>query len=253
MVCAASKGLGFACAKQLASEGVHLAVCARNASDLDEAAKQIADSYGVKVLPVPADMKSPADRENFFTEAINKFGHVDILINNAGGPPPGPTDAFGREDYLKAIELNLLSAVDLCQKVIPGMKDRKWGRIVNITSIAVKQPIPNLGLSNMARAGLTGYAKTLAVETAPYGITVNNICPGTILTNRIRQLAGPDADLSAPPASGPLAELIRDTAMKRFGLPDEVGAVAAFLCSQPAAYITGASISVDGGAFRGLL
>lgn len=252
IVCAASKGLGFACAKRLASEGVDLAISARNSDALEKAADQLRKTYGGMVLAIPADMASERDRAMFYSVAVKDLGNPDILINNAGGPPAGPTDAFSRSDYLRALELNLLNAADMCQKAVPAMKKKGWGRIVNLTSIAVKQPIPNLGLSNMARAGLTGYAKTLAIELAPFGITVNCICPGTILTDRIRELGGPDVDPNVPPSSGPLADLIRDTAMRRFGDPDDVGALAAFLCSNRASYITGASISVDGGAFRGL-
>ncbi len=252
LVCAASKGLGRACALELAAEGVNIALCARGKESLKQTADEIRE-FGVRAVPVIADMSLEEDRARFFERAVEELSKIDILVNNAGGPPPGGYAAFDLEDYRRALELNMLSAVDLTGRAMPGMIERQWGRVINIVSIAVKQPVDGLILSNAARAGLVGYAKTVATEVAAKGVTVNNACPGVMLTDRVRQLLGEDADLYTKPESGPVADVIRGLPAQRMGSPEEFGALVAFLASERASYITGVTLCVDGGAHRGLM
>ncbi len=252
LVCAASKGLGKACAMELAAEGANIALCARGKEDLKHTADELRE-FGVRAVPIVADMSAEEDRERIFTTAVEELGNIDILINNAGGPPPGGYENFSLDDYRAAVELNMLSSVDLTNRVLPMMIERKWGRVINIVSIAVKQPVDGLILSNASRAGLVGYAKTVATQVAMHGVTVNNICPGLILTDRVRQLLGGNADLYSKPESGPVADVIRGLPAGRMGSPEELGALAAFLASERASYITGVTLCVDGGAHRGLL
>jgi 3-oxoacyl-[acyl-carrier protein] reductase len=254
IVLAASKGLGRACAAALAEEGVNLVIGARNQQVLEEAARQIERTTGSKVLAVPTDVTKAEELKRIADSAIHEFGHVDILVNNAGGPPAGNFDAFSDEQWQAAFELNLLSAVRMIRLVLPSMRAQGSGRIINIVSTSVKQPIDNLLLSNSIRPGIIGLAKSLSLELAPANITINNVCPGRILTDRIRQLERIDEKVQQGMSE---EEILQKSAqgipMRRLGKPEEVGALVAFLASQQAAYITGTTIQVDGGQTRSIL
>ena len=253
LVAAASQGLGRAVAEELAAEGASLVLCARNPSTLAETAAAIADSTGAHVLAVPADVTDMDQIERLVQSAAERFGRVDILVTNAGGPPAGQFDQLSREQWEQATRLTLFSAIELARQVLPGMKARRWGRILNITSIAVKQPVDNLMLSNSLRAGLTGFARTLANEVAAYGVTVNNILPGYTRTERLEELAHMMAGKQGISPAEFRAKWEQEIPMRRLGEPREFAALAAFLVSERASYITGTSIQVDGGWIRSLL
>ncbi len=253
LVAAASKGLGKAVAMELAGEGARVAICARGEDTLRATADEIGARAKSEVLAVAADVTVAEDVEGLVAETLNYFGRIDVLVNNAGGPPAGYFLEFGDEDWQAAFELNLLSTVRLIRAVLPGMKQRRWGRIVNITSVAVKQPVDNLILSNAVRSGVVGLAKTLATQLAAEGITVNNVCPGYTLTDRVRGLAQAQAERDGLAYDEVLARFARDVPMGRLGQPEELAALVAFLASERAGYITGQSIAVDGGYVRGIL
>lgn len=251
-VAAASKGLGRAVAEELAREGASLIICARNAETLNRVAAQIAETSGAVVLPVVADVSKAEDVTRAVGAGIEKFGRIDILVTNAGGPPAGRFEDLSREMWTAAIHLTLDSVLELTRAVLPGMKERKWGRILNITSITVKQPVDNLMLSNSLRAAVTGFARTLANEVATHGITVNNILPGYTRTERVEELANAAAEREGISAAQANAKWEAEIPMKRLGEPREFAALAAFLVSERASYITGTSIPVDGGWTRSL-
>jgi len=253
LVSAASKGLGKAAAWALAREGADLAIAARGRETLEAAAEEIRADTGRQVLAISADVSHAAEVDNLLAQVLGRYGRVDILVNNAGGPRPGVFTDMADADWLAAVELNLLSAVRLIQGVLPGMRARRWGRIVNITSIAVKQPIPDLILSNTVRSGVVAMAKTLAGQVANEGITVNNVCPGYMLTDRVRSLAAATAQAEAISVDAALARSESAIPMGRMGRPEELAAVIAFLASEPASYVTGATLQVDGGLYQGLL
>jgi 3-oxoacyl-[acyl-carrier protein] reductase len=254
IVLAASKGLGRASAAALAAEGALVVIGARHADALEATAQQIRQASGSQALAVPTDVTKPEDLDRIVAEAVRAFGKVDILVNNAGGPPAGSFDNFGDAQWQAAFELNLLSAVRLIRLVLPHMRKQGGGRIVNIVSTSVKQPIDGLLLSNAIRTSVVGMAKTLSIELAPENITVNNVCPGRILTDRIRQLNKMDEKIQrGMKEEDLLKEVARDIPMKRIGMPEELGALVAFLASQQAGYITGTTIQVDGGLTRTLL
>ena len=253
LVAAASKGLGKAVAMELASEGARVAICARNEDTLRAAADEIGTKARSEVLAVVADVTVAEDVEGLVADTLTHFHHIDILVNNAGGPPAGYFLDFGDEDWQAAFELNLLSTVRLIRAVLPGMRQRRWGRVVNITSVAVKQPVDNLILSNAGRSGVVGLAKTLATQLAAEGITVNNVCPGYTLTDRVRSLAQAQAQRDGLTTDQVLARFANDVPMARLGQPEELAALVAFLASERAGYITGQSIAVDGGYVRGSL
>ncbi len=251
LVCAASRGLGFAVADELAAEGAHLVICSRGQDGIEKAAGSIR-THGTEVVAVVADIADPADLKRLYDRAIAQFGRVDILVTNSGGPPAGQFDSIDRSAWDAAVSLLLHSVIDLTRMVLPGMKERKWGRILNITSIASKQPVDNLMLSNSLRAGLTGFAKTLANEVAADGVTVNNILPGYTRTERLEELIefiGRKEDISPDDVK---ARWHAEIPMRRLGEPREFAALAAFLVSERASYITGSSIAVDGGWTRSL-
>lgn len=252
LVAAASTGLGRAVAEELAVEGTSLILCARNEQRLSETAEAIAESTGAEVLPMRADVTVQADINKLIDAGINKFGQIDILITNAGGPPAGRFDQLTSEQWEHAVRLTLFSAIELARSVLPGMKERRWGRILNITSIAVKQPVDNLILSNSLRAAVTGFARTLANEVATEGITVNNILPGYTRTDRVEELAKMMGEKQGISAAEFKAKWEQEIPMRRLGEPREFAAAAAFLVSERAAYITGASVQVDGGWIRSL-
>ncbi|HHL20858.1 MAG TPA: SDR family oxidoreductase [Aliiroseovarius sp.] len=250
VVCAASKGLGLGCAEALAGEGVDLVINARSPGPLKAAAARLAGEYGVTVEPVAADITSEAGRAEVLDAA---GGAADILVNNAGGPPPGVWTDWTRADFIAAIDANMLSAVALIQALVPGMMERGWGRVVNITSMAVKAPIPVLGLSNSARAGLTGFVAGTSRQVAGRGVTINNLLPGIHATDRAVAL-----DTGAAEAQGITldeARAAREATIPagRYGTPEEFGAMCAFLCSDKAGFIVGQNILLDGGQVNATL
>lgn len=253
LVAAASRGLGRAVAEELAAEGASLLLCARDSRTLSETAAAIAETSGIHVLAVPADVTLVSDIKRTVKAGLERFGRIDILVTNAGGPPAGKFEQLTRAQWEDAIQLTLFSAIELTRQVLPGMKERRWGRILNITSIAVKQPVENLLLSNSLRAGLTGFARTLANEVAADGITVNNILPGYTRTERLEELAQMMAEKQGISAAEFRGRWEKEIPMGRLGEPREFAALAAFLVSERASYITGTSIQVDGGWIKSLL
>ncbi len=236
-VAAATAGLGFAAARALVAEGATVAVCGRDRARTEAAAERL----GSGSVPVPADVSTPQGAEDFVRRATDALGGLDILVTNAGGPPAATFATATLGDYERAVAMNLLSVVAMCTAAVPAMRSRGWGRIVAITSITVRQPIANLITSTTARAGATGFLKTLATEVAGDGVTVNSVQPGYHATERVRSLVGDDT--SALAASIPTGTV---------GDPDDFGAVVAFLCSEQARFLTGAAIPVDGGGAAGL-
>jgi 3-oxoacyl-[acyl-carrier protein] reductase len=253
LVCGASRGLGYASAWELAREGANLVVCSRDESAIRAAAEKIKSETGAAVLAVAADVSRVETAERLAGEALKEYDRIDILVNNAGGPPPGRFEAHDDSAWLAAFELNLLSAVRMCRAVIPAMRAVGGGRIVNITSVAVKQPIDGLILSNSVRAGVIGLAKTLANELAGDNILVNNVCPGFILTDRTRSLFENRARNEGRTPAEVQAAVAATIPLGRLGEPRELGALVAFLCSARASYLTGASIQVDGGLLKALM
>jgi len=237
-VAGASAGLGLASARALAAEGAHVAMCSRDRDRIEAAAREIGDG----ATPIVADVGTVDGATTFVEQAEAALGGIDILVANAGGPPPGTFASTDIDAYRAAVELNLLSVVAMCRASVPAMQARGWGRVVAITSIAVRQPIADLILSNTARSGLTGFLKTLALEVAPDGVTVNSVQPGLHDTDRLRSLHGGTVDALA--AAVPTGEV---------GRPEDFGAVVAFLCADQARFITGAALPVDGGTYRALL
>jgi len=253
LVTASSRGLGRGCAEQLAAEGCRVAICSRDAAAVEQAAKDISTTTGSPVLGLGADMGKAEDISRLLEEVRQSLGEPEILVTNAGGPPPGTYASTAPEEYEKALNLTLMSAVHLIRGVTPAMKTRGWGRIIAITSISVKQPIGTLLLSNMARAGLTGFLKTIATELAPEGITVNALLPGTHKTSRIDQLAKFRADQEKKSPEEIIDEMMAANPSHTIGDPSDFGAAAAFLASVQARYITGQNLLVDGGNYRGLI
>src|ERR1043166_5060727 len=253
LVVAGSRGLGRAVAEELAAEGASVIICARDAATLAETTATIADQTGAHVLGVPADVTDEAQIKHLVASGNERFGKIDILVTNAGGPPAGRFDQLTHEQWEQATQLTLYSAVHLAREVLPGMKARHWGRILNITSIAVKQPVDGLILSNSIRAAVTGFARTLANEVAPYGVTVNNLMPGFTRTDRVEQLNADTATREGITTAEVARRIEAQIPMRRLGEPNEFAALAAFLASEQAAYITGQSIAVDGGWIRSVL
>ena len=253
LVAASSKGLGRAIAEEFAAEGADLVMCARGEDALRQAAESIRKTAGVKVIEVAADVSEQAGLDRVAKTALDKFGRVDILVTNSGGPPSGTFESFTPEAWDSATRLLLTSAVGLARAVLPGMKERRWGRILNVTSIAVKQPIDGLMLSNSLRAAVTGFARTLANEVARFNITVNNIMPGFTRTDRMEELARATAAKTGASTADVMAKYEREIPIGRLAEPREFAALAAFLASERASYITGSSIAVDGGWIRSLL
>jgi len=254
IVMAASKGLGRACATALAAEGARVTIGARGTQALEKTAQEIQQATRSRVLAVPTDVTKAEDVEAIVAATVREFGHIDILVNNAGGPPAGTFASFGDAHWQTAFELNLLSTVRLVRLVLPHMRTTGSGRIITIVSTSVKQPIDGLLLSNAIRSGVVGLAKTLSVELAPDNITVNNVCPGRILTDRLRQIYHINERVQQGVSEeAVLKEMSQDIPLGRVGKPEELGAFVAFLASQQAAYITGTTIQVDGGLVRSLL
>ena len=253
LVCGASKGLGKAVALSLAREGARLAICSRNLENLQQAAEEIRKTFGTEVIPLAVDLSSFEEARRFFREAHQHFGQVDILVNNAGGPPSLPFLEISEDHWQEAFQLTLMSAVTLMKEAIPVMQARKFGRIINLTSVAVKQPILGLILSNALRTGLVGLAKTLATIHAPDNILINNVCPGYMLTERVRELSEGIARRQHTTPEAVIKGWEAEIPMGRLGRPEELADLVVFLASERAGYLTGATIQVDGGYYRGLM
>jgi 3-oxoacyl-[acyl-carrier protein] reductase len=247
LVCAGSKGLGKGCAVALAREGVNVTIVARGKEALETTAAEIRQATGVKVITVAADITTETGRK----EALAACPAPDILVNNAGGPPPGDFRQFTRDDWIKAVDANMLTPIELIKATLDGMMARKFGRIVNITSSAVKAPIAELGLSNGARTGLTGFIAGLARKTAAQNVTMNNILPGRFWTDRLKS----NVEFNAKNQSKTIEE-VKNSLEKaipagRFGNAEEFGQLCAYICSAQASYITGQNFLIDGGAYPG--
>ncbi|HEY5790450.1 MAG TPA: SDR family oxidoreductase [Gammaproteobacteria bacterium] len=249
LVCAASKGLGRGCAEALAAAGVELTLVARTPGPLEETAAALRAAHGVAVRAVAADITTEQGR----AAALAACPAPDILVNNAGGPPPGDFRDWGRDAWIAALDANMLAPILLIREVVDRMIGQRFGRIVNITSGAVKAPIPILGLSNGARTGLTGFIAGLSRETVQHNVTINNLLPGPFLTDRLRQTMEVLAEREGRPLQEVWHEREQQNPAKRFGDPAEFGAACAFLCSAQAGYITGQNLLIDGGSFPGTL
>ena len=249
LVCASSKGLGFGCAQALAEAGVNLVMNARGSDVLEAAADGLRKAHGVEVVTVAADVTSDDGRK----AVLEAAGDVDILVTNAGGPPPGMWHDWSRDDFIAALDANMLTPIALMQAALPGMMDRGWGRVVNITSQSVKAPIPQLGLSNAARTGLTGFVAGTARQVAPSGVTINNLLPGIHATDRATALDGPVAKAEGITIEEAQARRSATIPVRRYGTAEEFGATCAFLCSQHAGFIVGQNILLDGGGVNATL
>jgi 3-oxoacyl-[acyl-carrier protein] reductase len=249
IVCGASKGLGKGCAMALAREGVHVVLNARDAEVLERTAREIREATGMPVTPVAADVTTAEGR----AALLRACDGPDILVNNAGGPPPGDFRDWSEADWHRALQANMVAHILMIKAVIDGMIARRFGRVVNITSAAVKAPYPSLGLSNGARAGLTGFVAGLAREVAKHGVTINNLLPGSHETDRLRTIIGREAETEGIPFDVALARAKAAEVAGRFGTVDEFGATCAFLCSAHAGYITGQNLLIDGGYYHGTL
>ena len=249
LVCASSKGLGRGCAEALAAEGVDLVLNARGDEALQATADALRNQFGVQVTAVAADVTSEAGQR----AVLDAAGDVDILVTNAGGPPPGMWSDWTREDFIAAFDANLLTPIAFIKALLPGMTARGWGRIVNITCVAVKAPIPVLGLSNTARSGLTGYVAGVSRQVAGTGVTINNLLPGLHDTDRLAMLDKVDAAARGITLEEARAARIGTIPAGRFGTAEEFGAACAWLCSNHAGFVIGQNILLDGGAFPGAM
>jgi len=249
LVCASSRGLGLGCARALAEEGVDLVMNARGQSVLEDAAQTIRDEFGVQVETVATDVTTEEGRAPLLKAAEG----VDILVTNAGGPPPGMWHDWDREDFIRALDANMLAPIALMKALLPGMMDRGWGRVVNITSQSVKAPVPVLGLSNSARAGLTGYVAGTSRQVAGSGVTINNLLPGIHDTDRAEALDRGVSEKEGISMEEARANRCATIPTGRYGTADEFGAACAFLCSQHAGFIVGQNILLDGGAVNATL
>jgi 3-oxoacyl-[acyl-carrier protein] reductase len=250
LVCASSKGLGRGCAMALAAEGVHLTLTARGAEALAQTAAEIRKAYPeIEVNEVAGDIATPEGR----AAALKACPDPDILVNNAGGPPPGDFRTFTRDDWIKALDANMLTPIELIKATVDGMIARKFGRIVNITSAAVKAPIDVLALSNGARSGLTGFVAGLSRKTVRHNVTINNLLPGPFDTDRIRKVSANQAKAAGVSTEEIMKQRASENPAGRFGDPEEFGLACAFLCGAKSGFITGQNLLLDGGAFPGTM
>ena len=247
----ASQGIGYAIAHLLASEGASVAMVARKQEPLQEACNRITQETGAVTFAIPADIRKAADCENITHAALERFGRIDLLINNDGAPPLGEIQSFDDIAWHKAVEQNLMSVVRLTRGALPSMQSNGWGRIVNITALSAIQPIARFGLSVATWAGVIGYSKTLSLEIANQGITINTICPGRIATGRLGTVFG--AGMPGQIDQEQLAQMTKQIPMGRIGEPDEIAGLVAFLCSPWAGYISGSVQHVDGGRHASLI
>ena len=247
LVTASTKGIGLGTAKVLAREGMNVAISSRDEANLEKARHEIAAATGAEVLAVPADMTVRADLERLVETASKKLGGVDVLVYNTGPPKPGTFAELNYADWEEATKLLLLSAVTLTQAVVPHMKSKRWGRLIYITSLTLRQPIPNLVLSNTVRLGVAGLAKSLSRELAPHGITSNGIIQGYIRTDRTLHLAEEKASKAGTTVDEAFKEMAKTIPLGRYGEPEEVGSLAAFIASEKGAYLNGAMLTIDGG------
>jgi 3-oxoacyl-[acyl-carrier protein] reductase len=253
LVTGASSGLGFAAARSLAHRGARVALSSRGGDKLDAARERLSAETGAEVIAVPADVRDPEAIAALVQQVISRFGGIDVLVANGGGPPSKPALEVTEEDWQVAIPLALLFVPRLCRLVLPGMRERGWGRIVAINSVSSRQPIPNLALSNSLRPAVLGYLKTLSQEVAADGVTVNAVLPGYTRTERQDELAAAASARTGRSREEIVAGWIGNTPMGRMAEPDELGEVVGFLCSPAASYVTGQAIAVDGGYVKGLL
>jgi 3-oxoacyl-[acyl-carrier protein] reductase len=253
LVCAGSRGIGRACAEALAAEGARVAICARGEEGLGEAVRAIGSRTGNEPLPIRADLAAADDVDALFSEVARAFGTLHILVTNAGGPPQGGFSDTSDADWQQAFELTFQSAARCIRHALPWMTGQGYGRIVQLASFSVKQPIDSLIRSNAMRSAVTAMGKTLSREVAGAGVTVNTVCPGYVLTDRLRALFGKRALETGMPVEEAVAEGLAEIPAGRFGEPGELGALVAFLASDRAAYITGTTLQVDGGLVRSLL
>jgi len=252
LVAASSRGLGKAIAFQLSREGAKVVICARNKERLGKTRDKIAAETGGVVRAFVADVRDKKQVSKMVEQTVKELGTIEILVSNAGGPPSGTADDFTLNDYQDALELNLLSTVNLCYEVIPFMKKQKWGRIINMVSVAAKQPINSLILSNTARAGVLGFSKSLSNQVASYGITVNSICPGYTKTERVEELARSFEESGKGAVKDFYKNIQKNIPAGRLGTPEEIAQAVLFLASEQASYITGVALQVDGGYTKGL-
>lgn len=252
LVCASSEGLGKASAIALAREGARLCICSRREKEIRETAKEIEGQIGVEVFPVVADVSKAADVVKIAREAVQRYGSIHILVNNAGGPPTGDILSLTDEQWQKAHDLTLMSMVRMTREVLPTMVKQKWGRIVTITSFVAKQPADELMLSVSIRPGIHGLTKILSNQYTKYNITVNSVCPGNIFTKRQEDLAQTRAAGKNMSVEEYLSGQVKNIPVGRFGKPEEIGEVVAFLCSERASYISGVNLLVDGGLAKGI-
>ncbi|QFT99535.1 3-oxoacyl-[acyl-carrier-protein] reductase FabG [Roseovarius sp. THAF8] len=249
LVCASSKGLGLGCARALAEAGVDLVMNARGEEALEASAEAIRGDFGVDVITVACDVTTPDGQKKVISAAEG----VDILVTNAGGPPPGKWTDWDREDFIKALDANMLTPIAFIKALVPGMMERGWGRVVNITSQSVKAPIPVLGLSNSARAGLTGYVAGTARQVAGKGVTINNLLPGIHATDRADSLDKGVSEAQSISLDEARARRAATIPAGRYGTAEDFGATCAFLCSRHAGFIVGQNILLDGGAINATL
>lgn len=252
IVTASSKGIGRAVAREFAAEGCRLTLCARNEADLAKAADEIRTATGAEVHAVAADVTRHADIKAVVHCTMEAYGRIDILFNNAGGPPAGLFDTITDENWQEAFELNLLSAVRMIREVLPHMRRGGGGHIVNLTSTSVKQPIEGLILSNSIRVGVVGLAKTLSQELAKDSITINTVCPGRILTDRLRSIVANNAERAGKRVDEMFEAGKAEIPLRRYGAPEDIAHMVVFLASDRAGYVTGVTVQVDGGLVRGV-
>lgn len=250
LVCAASEGLGKAAALELAKEGSKVVICSRSKEKLTLAKEEIANKTGSQVEVFEADLSIHKRIKELHEDVTKKLGHIDVLVNNIGGPPPGTFEKLSDQDWQEAINLTMMSALRMSRLVLPGMKENKWGRIINISSVSVKTPVNHLFLSNSIRLSVLGWAKALSDEVGKDGITVNTVCPGSTRTNRITSLFSETAKETGQTMDDIEKASAQNIPLKRIGEPEELAALIAFLASERASYMTGVAIQVDGGSAR---
>jgi 3-oxoacyl-[acyl-carrier protein] reductase len=252
LVTASSSGIGKAVAELFAAEGCNVAICSRNDKALSIAAADIENKYKVHPFWHVCDLNKKEDIETTVNAVVKEYSSIDILVNNCGGPVPGFLKDLTEQNWQDAFEQVLLSVVKFCNLIVPGMIEKKWGRVINLTSLTVKQPIDNLMLSNSLRTGIIGFAKSLSNEVAKYNITVNNIATGYTLTNRLYELASERAKRKGITQEQVFTEMVNNVPMNRLASPEEIASVVVFLASNQVGYLTGNTIHVDGGAVKGL-